>query len=193
MSAATPWRFRDLKEWHAAIATMGLPTAQGLYLPPFNITSYPDGHFCSNHACASECEGCRECRTSARVLFLHTEKTGGSSVECATQRTLVPAGLWTNMGHTSMEAVQRCISACPRRETIIVLSVREPYAFWQSAYRYTVQTIRSSWHPPTWAKANLTAFVAWAAHDVTRAAIESHQRSNAPQIKSQTAFVQRAC
>ena len=97
------------------------------------------------------------------------------------------------MWHTSMEAVQRCISACPRRETIIVLSVREPYTYWLSAYRYAVQGVRSPWHPPTWAKANLTAFVAWAApHEALP--IELHHSSAISFVKqSQTALVQRAC
>jgi len=144
-----------------------------------------DGHFCTSHWCGTSCDGCMSCSPAARVLYLHTEKTGGTSVECATQRTLVAAGLWTNMGHAEMWAVQRCIAACPGRESIIVLSVREPYSYWRSVYRYAVRGVATAVHPPLWAQANITAFVAWAA---------PHERAKQVAKKqSQTARVQRAC
>jgi len=74
------------------------------------------------------------------MLYLHTEKTGGSSIECATQGddNVLARGLFTNMGHTSVAAVDRCRRQCVHEgvpaQTII--SIREPYAWWRSLYRY---------------------------------------------------------
>lgn len=71
------------------------------------------------------------------LFFLHTEKTGGSSIECATQR-LEKNGLITNMGHTTYTMVQNCIPICyngglrPR----LVISIRNPYSWWRSLYTY---------------------------------------------------------
>lgn len=74
------------------------------------------------------------------VLYLHIEKTGGSAIECATEgNPLGESGLWTNMGHTSKDAVQHCTLICMAGgiNPFIVVSIREPYAWWRSNYRYS--------------------------------------------------------
>ena len=72
------------------------------------------------------------------VTYWHVEKTGGSAIECATQQWQVE-GYWDNMGHTSN---RRAGSACQQRcdaagvRVANVISVREPYAYWESVYKY---------------------------------------------------------
>ena len=73
------------------------------------------------------------------LLYLHVEKTGGSSIECATQgHDLVDLGLFTNMGHTSERAVDQCRNLCTNRGAApkTVISIREPYSWWRSLYVY---------------------------------------------------------
>ena len=97
--------------------------------------------FCSDHGCGLGC--CSQCRGSAdrpHLLYLHIEKTGGSSIECATQQTLVPQGIWTNMGHTWGSAVEDCKRRCPHHK--VVVSIREPYSWWRSLFTYA---FRCSW------------------------------------------------
>ena len=105
--------------------------------------------FCTRHGCKRFC--CNNCpqriaagNATAHVLFLHTEKTGGSSVECATagNASLYAHGFWTNMGHTTRNDVAHCRERCKphampsgaRRAPLIVLSVREPYHYYRSLY-----------------------------------------------------------
>ena len=73
-------------------------------------------------------------KKGTNLLYLHVEKTGGSTLECATQETLVPMGYWSNMGHTWSAAVASCKQACHNAK--IVLCIREPYSWWRSFYRY---------------------------------------------------------
>jgi hypothetical protein len=76
---------REPAAWLAAVATMGLPTGSSPYAPPFDMTHRP---FCSDHQCQTGCINCRvrdACVSATRLLYLHTEKTGGSSVEYATR------------------------------------------------------------------------------------------------------------
>ncbi len=103
--------------------------------------------------CGGGC--CRQCRKRTRkdgsvephLLYLHVEKTGGSSIECATAQTLVPAGSWTNMGHTDQGSTAQCERRCtfdgvkPKR----VVSVRDPYAYARSMYLYTWSCEYSDW------------------------------------------------
>ena len=69
---------------------------------------------------------------SAHMLYLHAQKTGGSTLECATEGNPL-AVRWTNMGHTSRAAVDNCIERCTFGEGKIppkvVVMVREPYSF----------------------------------------------------------------
>ena len=113
-----------------------------------------DGPFCSPHHCNWNC--CGKCKKSLRpdgktarphLLYLHIEKTGGSSLECATAQTLTPQGLWSNMGHTSERAVAACLKACTMDDVRpqIVLTVRDPYAHIRSAYTYAWSCVYSDW------------------------------------------------
>ena len=69
---------------------------------------------------------------SAHMLYLHAQKTGGSTLECATEG-LPLAVRWTNMGHTSRAAVDNCIERCTFGEGKIppkvIVMAREPYSF----------------------------------------------------------------
>lgn len=70
---------------------------------------------------------------SAPMLYLHAQKTGGSTLECATEGNPTLAPRWVNMGHTSREKVDNCIERCTFGEGEIVpkvvVMVRDPYSF----------------------------------------------------------------
>lgn len=79
-------------------------------------------------------------RPRPHLLFLHVEKTGGSSVECATQgHDMFHHGIFTNLGHTKKPVVDRCRQACMHdgAPAKAVISIREPYAWWRSMYTYS--------------------------------------------------------
>ena len=112
------------------------------------ILSY-HGFACTRMWCsvyASKGRGCCEsnkCKHQSaqmwpHVFFLHTEKTGGTSVECAVQQTLVQRGLWTNMGHATHDHLKTCTAKCGNTRSIVVISVREPYKYYESLYYYTI-------------------------------------------------------
>ena len=112
--------------------------------PPWPKPAYglrPDG-YCTDQDCGKSCclTGCGVAPGATHhVLYMHTEKTGGASIECATQAWQA-AGWWTNMGHTTLPQVQACEGRCARSIQVArVLSVRDPYAYWQSVYRF-------AWH-----------------------------------------------
>ena len=69
---------------------------------------------------------------SAHMLYLHTQKTGGSTLECATEGNPLSVR-WTNMGHTNRLAVDSCIERCTfGKGTLppkVVVMVRDPYSF----------------------------------------------------------------
>ena len=52
-----------------------------------------------------------------------------------------------NMGHNDVGHVQQCISACPEMQSLVVLSVREPYSYWASVYGYARAGVGTSVHP----------------------------------------------
>jgi hypothetical protein len=83
------------------------------------------------------------------------------------------------MGHAHAQHVERCRSRCPERQTLVVLSVREPYSYWISLYAYAVKGVATSVHPPEDALASLDAFLDWVG--------DGHQGI------TQTARVRRAC
>jgi len=60
------------------------------------------------------------------------------SVECATASSLVPQGLWTNMGHPVYGAFAWCQQKCTFNGLVpeVVISVREPYSFYRSLFTY---------------------------------------------------------
>lgn len=111
--------------------------------------------FCMRHDCSRKddlgrpnncCPAASPCKLAPgathHLLFVHVEKTGGSSVECATQEW-ARAGYWTNMGHVGTDgrgdvALRACRRRCEEAgvPTAVVISVRDPYAYWQSVLRY---------------------------------------------------------
>ena len=112
--------------------------------PPWPKPAYglrPDG-YCTDQDCGQLCclTGCGVAPGATHhVLYMHTEKTGGASIECATQAWQA-AGWWTNMGHTTQPQVEACEDRCARSIRVArVLTVRDPYAYWQSVYRF-------AWH-----------------------------------------------
>ena len=92
-------------------------------------------HFLGERACAA-CTAEPSVRRRAKrhnkahLLFLNTQKTGGSALECATEGSAL-ASRWTNMGHTTQEAVAACMSACTfgGRAPKVLVMVRDPYDF----------------------------------------------------------------
>ena len=86
------------------------------------------GHYCNRTALAESgcCRVCPASSTPPRVMFAHIEKTGGSSIECATVEH-ERAGLWMNMGHTKVEYVKGCRKACGWSPLLIGL--RNPYDY----------------------------------------------------------------
>ena len=57
------------------------------------------------------------------------QKTGGSTLECATEDQPSIGALWTNMGHTYVEFVKSCKRRCTFGgiEPKVVVMIREPY------------------------------------------------------------------
>ena len=90
-----------------------------------------------NSARVRECAACCEqyCRNHApSVIYMHVEKTGGTSIECASV-PLHQAGQWLNLGHTSDARVQSCrVHQCSAASRVV--SVRDPYSFYTSRYNY---------------------------------------------------------
>ena len=67
------------------------------------------------------------------------------------------------MGHTRRDAVDRCLSHCNSLQKLVVLSVREPYSYWQSTYQYAKDGVATAIRAPAWAKESLSNFVYFAA------------------------------
>ena len=74
---------------------------------------------------------------SATFLYPHAPKTGGSTLECATEHNPLQAR-WVNMGHTTGKVVTDCIEACTVDEQPpkVVVMIREPYDFWASRFLF---------------------------------------------------------
>ena len=100
--------------------------------------TYFSKEFCANHWCSATC--CQTCDQSQRpILFVHVEKTGGSTIECTTQH-LADTGFWVNLGHNQAKNVEACEAKCKPREKLI--GVRHPLAFYISAFHEYVTAHR---------------------------------------------------
>lgn len=127
---------------------------ESLQLTPANYT-LDEHNFCADHHCLDEGKGLPACCTTECVspapgtphfLYMHVHKTGGSSIECAWQEAAAD-GLVDLLGHqagnTGFVASERPIGKCEARcaargvQTARLLTVREPYSYWQSLYKYT--------------------------------------------------------
>ena len=78
-------------------------------------------------------------RPRPHLLYMHTEKTGGSTIECATEgQDMVNQGVFTNLGHTNKVVVDGCKESCSHKGVLAqtVISIREPYSWWRSLYTY---------------------------------------------------------
>ena len=143
-----------LKRWHRA-KRMNRDVAAALPTTPHGPGSYTldvhnrfcKPHFCRKHCCPQTCGTAPG--ASHHIVFLHIEKTGGSSVECASQ-FWERRGFWTNMGHVQDHAdVRDCTLRCqqPNRpnetKLAIVVGVRNPYNYWRSVYKYAWQCAES--------------------------------------------------
>lgn len=111
--------------------------------------------FCSNHACGHErnqdgisphtccplpCRALDD--TTPHFLYIHVQKTGGSSIECAWQAA-ADAGKIDLLGHSSHDVHDECAARCEAAgvPTRTLITVRNPYDYWASLYRYTWQCI----------------------------------------------------
>jgi hypothetical protein len=51
------------------------------------------------------------------------------------------------MGHNDVARVRECASSCPTMQSLVVISVREPYSYWASVYGYARAGVGTSVHP----------------------------------------------
>ena len=124
------------------------------------------GGFCSeNHchirgpafaACCAACNASSFVASLGRdaqpvVFFHHTPKTGGSTIECATQGL---AG-WINLGHAvpGPAVVEACVARhCarafgPSPRVLRVVSVRNPFTYYESQYYFARAALRRMTRP----------------------------------------------
>jgi hypothetical protein len=185
-----------------------------LQMPELGIPdlSPPRNSFCVEHRCdARAVPTCcpRACRTRPvdlgnaqgphwHGIFMHIPKTGGSSLECASQEWET-AGLWTNMGHASHSFVASCADRCsdapvnvsgqPSITPTLIMTVRNPYSFWWSLYGYVKAGLEGSGASGTLAllkASNATGSLA------TFDAFLWHMRSHGTQ-RAQSSHIRRIC
>lgn len=165
---------KSARGWTAIVIITSLTLLVAAVLPSSSmILGAPPAHnsnlFCTDHWCGERC--CSGCNRSARpLLFAHVEKTGGSALECAAL-PLVSQGLWINMGHTTHRRLRQCVERCHARD--VVLSVRSPYSYYLSMYRYAQRPPEESLCAEVLdrtgkrraALADLRSFISWVQRD----------------------------
>ena len=62
-------------------------------------------------------------------------KTGGSAIECAAQ-AWADAGMWDLMGHVPKANADVCAARCASVPVLRVVSVRDPYDYWASTFKF---------------------------------------------------------
>ena len=137
----------------------------GLLAPDAYNLQIPDSHrpaqqdscgFCTSHQ-HKQCDN----TSHNPLLYVHIEKTGGSSIECTTATTLEAAGRWKNLGHVTLDNLRSCREQYPLSKTAI--SVRDPYDYWRSLYSFSKLSHCSQLHDKAKHMNNLSSFLAWAA------------------------------
>jgi len=117
---------------------------------------------------------------SAHMLYLHAQKTGGSTLECATEGNPLSVR-WTNMGHTTRAAVDNCIKRCTFGEGKIppkvIVMAREPYSFWSSRYLFAKACVHAA---TCTAWVGITSFLGFLTY------IENHGNFVAPDPHNET-------
>lgn len=129
-------------EWQDACA-FDLANASYQYVVP-----EVEPQFCTTHRCEGHPEACcpTQCTQTQpgtpHVIFMHVEKTGGSSIECAWQQAQL-AGHVSLLGHGSRNVYDTCHARCEAAgvPTLTMLAVREPYSYWASVYAYAWQCL----------------------------------------------------
>jgi len=121
--------------------------------------------FCADHICKSGGRCCRKCAAPAHgtphFLYLHIEKTGGSAIECAWQRS-ADEGLVSLLGHNANGAARYCAMRCAARgvPTSRLLTVRQPHDYWASLFRYAWACITHEIDPTSCNSAESKALLA---------------------------------
>jgi hypothetical protein len=126
---------------------------------------FPVNHFLGTRACAAclrpEVRKRAAATNKQLILYVHVPKTGGSTLECATEGR--PVGWrWVNMGHTSQKALHDCTRACtvPQLAPRLVISVREPFSWWQSNFCFSWTEPHNKLRPPA-SVADFPSFMRW--------------------------------
>jgi hypothetical protein len=90
-------------------------------------------------ACAAPPVNLLRPSNTSHVLFLRTPHTGGDVVACAT-RDWERLGWWTTIvaARNALERPSGCASHCFGRHQVLVITVRNPYAYWWSRYQAVV-------------------------------------------------------
>ena len=76
------------------LAWPNLTPTKPLPMPDFKLIG--TSPFCTHHGLA-DCSQCSSTPSRAHLLYAHIVKTGGFTLECATHKTLVPQGIWSNL------------------------------------------------------------------------------------------------
>ena len=85
--------------------------------------------------CAAACRS--PGKSTPHFIYMHPQKTGGSSVECALQEA-AGKGLVDLLGHAPAAVYDACAARCKAAgvQARRLLTVREPFDYWASIYKY---------------------------------------------------------